>query len=376
MSSSSDNDQVLLLSGSVISQILDEIPLERLLSSQREAFETFSRDGEDNASKARQGWEAPLRSSVSTSNHTHLFMPGRIQESVSIKCVAVPFSNRPDIPPGLPGTGLVFDEKSAKVKAILNQSKLTAVRTAIGCLLASQYIIPQGEQERMKKILVFGTGAQALWHARVFVSHYTNVDQVHFVGNSGKETSKGQNIVKDAEQLFTRKVDISLSTYQDEDVLYEKLSEADLIFGCTPSVKSHFDWEKYHTLRRSAAGTAAGQRQHFTLIGSYRPHMQEVATELIQQASNDGQLFVDSKSYCSKEAGDLIKADVDQSKCIEIGKALLQQDDKDTKAGRVVGSELPISVFKSVGVALQDVCITKLIVQEAQRMGLGQLVDF
>lgn len=361
--------KVLLLSDAVVASVLEQTPLRTLLASQEDAFRLYSSRGSRGKS-----WEAPLRMGVTTPRFNHLFMPGRIHDRVSIKCVATPSPSAAKTTPGIPGTGLVFDSHTAKVSTILNQTRLTAVRTAVGCLAAAKRVVgpPERIADGSRRLVIFGTGAQAIWHARVFSAYYSHIEHVHFIGRSAAGTEKGDAFLKEARetmQAIGRDVSLSLSTYQDEDVLYKEAGAADLLCCCTPSTQALFEWGRYNEARKQHGNP--DKRAHFSMVGSYKPDMQEVPTELIQQAARDGALYVDSLESCAHEAGDLIKAGIESSGCVEIGTVL--DDAGKTSDATPTPS---ISVFKSVGVAVQDVSITQMVVEEARRKGLGQWVDF
>lgn len=302
-------------------------------------------------------------------------MPGRIDDHCSIKCVAVPSPHTAATNPGIPGTGLVFDPATAKVNTILNQSKLTAVRTAIGCLVASKNVVKEEEvQGGSKRLVVLGTGAQAIWHARVFLAYYDHLNSVHFVGRASADTEKGKAFLEEAKETLSgleRKPIISLSTYEDDQRLYAELGGADLICCCTPSKNALFDWNKY-TQARASASSEPSRSVHFSMIGSYKPDMQEVPTQVIQEAQRNGSLYVDSVDACLHEAGDLIKAGIRGEDCVEIGNVI----NKKQLAGEQKTAPRKISVFKSVGVAVQDVTITQMVVDQARKLGVGQWVDF
>lgn len=57
-----------------------------------------------------------------------LFMPGRVDRKTAIKIVSVPTSGGD----GLPGTTLIMDEVSGRVRAVVNARRLTAQRNAAG----------------------------------------------------------------------------------------------------------------------------------------------------------------------------------------------------------------------------------------------------
>jgi ornithine cyclodeaminase/alanine dehydrogenase-like protein (mu-crystallin family) len=124
--------------------------------------------------------------------------------------------------------------------------------------------------------------------------------------------------------------------------------------------------------------------------------MQEVEEDLVRRAR--GRLIVDDIEACSSEAGDLIKAGVDSRKCISLGELLNHPSFKGLADGST--KELPsfkdqdsilatmndrlgqreemgdVTIFKSVGIGLQDVAVTSLVVQKAIEQDKGTFVDF
>lgn len=92
--------------------------------------------------------------------------------------------------------------------------------------------------------------------------------------------------------------------------------------------------------------------------------MREVTPALIDQASL---IIVDLASACQEEAGELVSTPADQ--LVELGDLCRREG---------IYQRLPDrwTVFKSVGVGVQDVAIARLVVSKAEAMNLGTLVPF
>jgi len=126
--------------------------------------------------------------------------------------------------------------------------------------------------------------------------------------------------------------------------------------------------------------------------------MQEVEETLVKRAvpgtqSIDDQqvsqvLIVDSRSACMQEAGDLLKAGADSASILEIGELISRKRGQSQqqlevsspmyseKSSHPVSFTGPITMFKSVGVGLQDVIIAKEVVSHAKNtMGVGTLIE-
>lgn len=108
------------------------------------------------------------------------------------------------------------------------------------------------------------------------------------------------------------------------------------------------------------------------LIGSYTVDMMEVDSDLIQRA---GMVLVDSKEACQIEAGELIMSGIGPQDMIEIGEivdhtggGIQEQINRIKRSG-------DISIFKSVGVGLQDVAIAYAIVERALARGIGIQIE-
>lgn len=104
--------------------------------------------------------------------------------------------------------------------------------------------------------------------------------------------------------------------------------------------------------------------------------MLEVDTDLIRRA---GKIAVDSKAACLIEAGELILAGLDETDMVELGE-LVSTDHNgivvtDEKKCADIKSAGDITIFKSVGIGLQDVAIANLVVSRAVRMGIGNIID-
>lgn len=81
------------------------------------------------------------------------------------------------------------------------------------------------------------------------------------------------------------------------------------------------------------------------LIGSYKPHMQEITQQVLAQARTGGRaVVVDSAEACLREAGELMAAGVGKADVVELGRVL---------SGAEVGGEpgQGVYLFKSVSEA-------------------------
>jgi len=108
---------------------------------------------------------------------------------------------------------------------------------------------------------------------------------------------------------------------------------------------------------------------HINAIGSFQPHMQELDPLLVKAAK----VYVDQAGPCLKESGDLIDPlaeGISSENHIrgEIGDFCLNRIE-----GRVADDE--ITLFKSVGVAIQDYAVATDIFKRSEEDGFGQEIQ-
>jgi ornithine cyclodeaminase/alanine dehydrogenase-like protein (mu-crystallin family) len=133
----------------------------------------------------------------------------------------------------------------------------------------------------------------------------------------------------------------------------EALAGADIVCTATTSVEPVF------ADRNVAPGT------HINAIGSYKPTVREIPAETVRRA----RVVVDHRPAALAEAGDLI---------IPMEQGLIEKDHVYAELGEIVaglkkGRESPeqITLFKSVGVAVQDIAAANLVLAVAERLNLG-----
>lgn len=149
--------------------------------------------------------------------------------------------------------------------------------------------------------------------------------------------------------------------YQED--LQKALSSADIICGCTPSTQPLF----------TSQDLKGGPAERFiALIGSYKPHMQEIDTETLKLAREDGKIYVDLKHACLEEAGELINAGLGKDDLIEIGQLFSQESDG-KRVSLPTGHK--ITLFKCVGFGFMDLVVSKALLNVAEAQDKGKVID-
>jgi ornithine cyclodeaminase/alanine dehydrogenase-like protein (mu-crystallin family) len=141
------------------------------------------------------------------------------------------------------------------------------------------------------------------------------------------------------------------------------ISSADIIVTTTPSTTPLFP----------ASYLKPGT--HINLIGSWRKEMKEVGEDVVRRA---GVVVVDSKEACIREAGEI----GDSVEIKELGEVV--RIDHESTACRMkpitqvlqsIKQKGDITIFKSVGLAIQDAAIVGVVVKKAEELGVGLRVD-
>ncbi|GAA6028430.1 hypothetical protein JCM8097_007026 [Rhodosporidiobolus ruineniae] len=307
----------------------------------------------------------PLRIATESDLHTNLYMPSRLTTSegpaTAIKVVAVPKPNCSL--PGLPATTLLFDESTGLTRAVVNSGELTGIRTAAASALATKILADPSSAS----LVLFGSGTQAYYHARLILELFPSVTAATFVVRS--LNSRTTALVERVQQEFGKvKVEAVAA-----DKTAEVIRTADIVCTCVPSTKPLF---KEDDLKENV---------HINAIGSYKPTMFEFPPSLISpSASPDGPkiptILVDSAEACLSESGELIAAQIAHSSILEIGTLLdgegaVKTDAETQKKFRELRKK-GRSLFKCVGVGGMDVAITRLVVEEGEKRGVGTRVPF
>jgi ornithine cyclodeaminase/alanine dehydrogenase-like protein (mu-crystallin family) len=115
-------------------------------------------------------------------------------------------------------------------------------------------------------------------------------------------------------------------------------------------------------------GEWVGEGQHLNLIGSNFLAKAEVDVQVFHKATL---VFADSKEQAKLEAGDFVAA---------LGTGLLQWADVRELAPLLVGrypgreSEKDVTVFKSLGLGIEDIALAARVVELAKQQGLGKVI--
>lgn len=336
---SSKNPPVLLLSKSQVESLL---PMDECIDAVEGALATL----------ARGGSVQPLRAATWLPDRSGLLgtMPGMAggePPTLGIKVVTVFPGNHPSpgsSQPALPshqGVVLVFDAQRGNLAAILDAESVTAIRTAAASAVATRLLA----REKASVLALLGSGVQATTHleamravrpvSEVRVWSRTSEHALAFAKTAGSQHGLPVRPVASAQ---------------------EAVDGADLVCTVTGSAEPVLE----------GAWLAPGA--HVNAVGACTARARELDTDAVVRS----RLYTDRRESLFMEAGDFRfpKAEgaiTDEHLVGELGELIL---------GRISArrSDSEITLFKSLGIAVEDLASAEHVVRKAREAGIGHEV--
>ena len=277
----------------------------------------------------------------------HLGMPAYIggnMDALGLKVVTV----YPDNPAhhGLPttiGILLLNDCRTGAPLAVMEAGYLTAMRTGAAGGVAIKHLARRG----VEKAGVFGAGVQA--QTQLWAAHTVRPLKAAYVYDV--DGSKARSY---AAQM-SKRLGIAVNAVGDPRLAVEGM---DVIIAASSATEPLFD------------GNWLAPGQHINGIGSHTPGARELDTTAVTRA----RVIADLPDACLVEAGDLI---------IPIQEGAVTKDHIRAGLGDVVAGLKPgrendqqITLFKSVGLAIQDVSTANLVYHRALEAKVGHTFEF
>jgi len=273
------------------------------------------------------------------------YMPGYIEGSgaLGLKIVSVFPKNREKNLATINAFILLIDQQTGVPLAGLEGSYLTALRTGAACGVATNYLA----KKESSTLAIIGAGFQAITQLEAVVS-VRDIKSVYIYDIIEQQSIKYLEIMKDKFSDISLKWKISYSAE-------EAIENADIICISTTSKTPVFSGKKVKL------GT------HINAVGSFTPQMQEIDIETLLRADK---IYVDSMEAALEEAGDLI---VPIQKGI-FGKTKINGEIGEIASHKKIGREnnKEITIFKTVGLSIQDIATGFFIYQRAKKLGLGE----
>jgi ornithine cyclodeaminase len=256
-----------------------------------------------------------------------LIMPAwQAGRHLGIKLLTIFPDNAARNDPSLLGEYLLLDARNGKPLALLDGPALTARRTAAASALAASYLA----RPDCERLLMIGTGRLASH----LIEAHASVRPIRNVLVWGRDRDKAARL---AQRLTRRTLKVAAA-----DDLQRAVNGAHIICCATLATEP--------ILR----GYWLPLGVHVDLVGAFTPEMREADDETLARS----RVFVDTREGALAEAGDLIHAMKSGAMTEDDIAGDLFELTRGSRAGRRFHDQ--ITLFKSVGAALEDLAAAKL----------------
>lgn len=257
------------------------------------------------------------------------FMPNKL---MSVKLVTVFHENHKKNIPAHQATITLFDSETGSPIAFIDGEYITAMRTAGGAILSIKHLA----RKNSKTIAIIGAGVLGETHLKM-IGTLGGIEKIYI---ASKDFSKAQALATHASNALAL------------DSIQEAVSQADVVCLCTSSAEPVIkaEWLK--------------EGVHVSSVG-YRPPGGELPRDLIEKS----RIFVESKvAFSDPPVGCSELKGLDANFGTELGEVLLNQ-----KEGR--RNEQEITIYKSMGHAMEDLVAANLVYEKAVKQGVGKQVE-
>jgi ornithine cyclodeaminase/alanine dehydrogenase-like protein (mu-crystallin family) len=286
----------------------------------------------------------PLRVVMDMQAHrgVSLVMPAYCEglKAAGMKVVTVMGDNPAKNLPLIHSKYLYLNSETGEILSLMDAEYLTGLRTAVVSALATELL----DKSSGRTLAVFGTGVQAWFHVEVFDSLF-GIGEILVFGRTPESSER-----------FAVRVERQLRKPARRAVLSE-LKRADIICTCTTSRTPLFE---SRDVRPGA---------HINAVGSFQPDVREIGSDVVTGAT----ILVDSYEAALREAGDIL---------IPMAEGAMQREHIYGSIDELVSGAKPapaldrkLTMFKSVGLAIEDLVAAHLAYNRAVALGIGATFD-
>jgi ornithine cyclodeaminase/alanine dehydrogenase-like protein (mu-crystallin family) len=241
------------------------------------------------------------------------------------------------------GAVMLFSRETGELLALMNASEITAIRTGAVSALATRLLA----REDAHDLAIVGAGVQARSH----LAALSRVRTIKRARVSARNFDHARQLAEESQPQYQ----FPIKPVRNNE---EAVRGADIIVTATSSLAPviNKDW--------------ISPGAHVNAIGTHSPNSREVDSATMAAA----RIFVDRRESALNESGDYLLAAKEglvtpESIVGEIGELLIG-----TKAGRT--SETEITLFKSLGLAIEDVVCADYVYRKALAENAGSWIEF
>lgn len=293
----------------------------------------------------------PIRTQVEVAEKeaVALYMPGFIPDlgALGVKIVSVFPQNISLEIPTISSLVVLNDPETGQPAAAMEGGWLTALRTGAASGAATRHLA----RKDAAIAAIIGAGIQSRTQLESLLCE-RDIREVRVYDVSPHRT---RAYIEDMQEYLGK----SGLAFTPSSSAAEAVAGADIICCATTSKKPVFPGNK---IKPGA---------HINAVGSFTPEMQEIGEDVLNRADK---VVVDSLEAVLSETGDLI---------IPIKKSLFRKEDIYGELGEIGGgtkkgreNEAEITLFKTVGLSVQDMAVGIHVLKKARELGLGREFDF
>jgi len=309
-------------------QVIQLLPMKQAIDLMRRGF----------AGLARQEVIMPPRTRLLAEHGDLLMKPTYVPgEGISVKLVLTYPDNAAQGLPVVQGLMAIFDDQTGTPLSVMDAGALTAIRTGAGGGLAIDLLA----RPDCRTLTLIGAGVQA--RAQLHAAMEVRAIEEVFLYDPVDAAREALELEL---QIYPVPPKVTAIKEPDEGVV-----QSDIVITATTSATPTF------------SGSALRAGTHVNAIGAYQPDRRDVDETAMRRAY----VVVDGHAAAGVEAGELripgIQADADLSEIVT-GSCPTRTDDKQ------------ITLFKSVGMAVQDAMSAGYVFEQAKLQEIGLMIDF
>ena len=232
----------------------------------------------------------------------------------------------------------LLDPETGAPLAIMDGKFITGIRTAAASAVATSYMAPAGP----KTLGIFGAGVQARFHIEALIE----MGGVAGVIIKSRTETNARKLA--AQVAADYRIDVEIA--DSDDCL---LTDSNVICTCTTSSEPLFD------------GGSVAPGTHINAIGAFTPRTRELDSRTVSRAH----VIIDAHHSAGVEAGEILIPLVEGT----IDASHVRGTLSDVVLGKIAGraSADQVTVFKSCGLAIEDLVTASLAYKNALRDGVG-----
>jgi ornithine cyclodeaminase/alanine dehydrogenase-like protein (mu-crystallin family) len=272
-------------------------------------------------------------------------MPGYLSEPecFGVKLVSLMPRNKPPAYSSHLGVVLLFEAEHGRPVALLDAAEITAIRTAAASGLATRLLA----RPEAGDLAILGAGEQAGSHLEAMLS----VRSLRRIRVWARDRDRARSFADTQGEKHGIAVETS-------PTVREAIAGADIICTTTKARDPILQ------------GEWLTPGVHMNVVGSSIAAAAEIDTAAVLKS----RFFVDRRESTHQEGGEYLRALQGGAITSEHILGEIGEVANGTKKGRI--SPLDVTIYKSLGIAPQDLASAYHVLEKARAAGVGQIIDF